>query len=194
MTKLNNPKVFSAIVACLAKCVNDFDNFDFRDPAERFCLSVLFRLTNEFGPDEIIKAGIIPRWLAKEPWGSTEKEIQENFKHCYQNMRLSELILRIAHDPQGLADLVNAKLMDTSDTTFFPSSKIVIDDNIEGEHGLNDLSLMEGVPRIREQSAEERHIRRRHREAMVLNDGVQPVRVSDIIEREYLSPIDERRH
>ena len=96
MTALNSPKVFIAIVTCLARCVKDvphntydkeFDNFDFRDPVERFCLLVLFRLTIEFGSEEIIKAGIVPRWLAREPWGSTEKEIQENFKHCYHNMR-----------------------------------------------------------------------------------------------------------
>lgn len=203
MTELNTPKAFGAIVTCLARCVEDvphskydgeFDNFDFRDPVERFCLLVLFRLTIEFGSEEIIKAGIVPRWLAKEPWGSTEKEIQENFKHCYNHMKLSELILRIAHHSRGLADLVKANLMDTSDATFFPPPKIIIiDDNTTGANGLSDLGLTEGVPRIREQSAEERHLRRRHRQAMVLNDGVQPVGVSDIIEREYMSPIDERR-
>ncbi len=203
MTELNTPKVFRAIVNCLARCVKDvphntydreFDNFDFRDPVERFCLLVLFRLTMEFGSEpaeEIIKAGIVPRWLAEEPWGSTEKEIQENFKHCYQNMRLSELILlRITHHSRGLADLVKARLIHPSDTTFFPPPKMICDDNTVG---LSDLGFTEGGPRIREQSAEERHLRRRHREAMVLNDGVQPVGVSDIIEREYTSPIDERR-
>jgi hypothetical protein len=202
MTELNSPKVFGAIVTCLARCVKDVphnnydkevDNFDFRDPVERFCLLVLFRLTVEFGSEEIIKAGIVQRWLAKEPWGSTEKEIQENFKHCYHNMRLSELILRIAHHSRGLGELVKAKLMDTSDTTFFPRPKMIGEDSTVGEQGLSDLGLTEGGPRIREQSAEERHLRRRHREAMVLNDGVQPIGVSDIIEREYMSPIDERR-
>jgi hypothetical protein len=204
MAELNTPKVFGAIVTCLSHCVEDvphdnydkeFDNFDFRDPVERFCLLVLFRLANEFGSEEIIKAGIVPRWLAKEPWGSSEKERQENFRHCYNNrMRLSEIILRIVHHPCGLADLVKAQLMDASDTTFFPPPKIIIvDATTAAESGLSDVGVTGGVPRIREQSAEERHIRRRHREAMVLNDGVQPVGVSDIIEREYMSPIDERR-
>jgi hypothetical protein len=202
MTELSTTKVFRAIVTCLAHCVNDvphnnydkeFDNFDFRDPVERFCLLVLFRLIIEFGSEEIIKAGIVPRWLAKEPWGNTEKEIQENFRHCYHNTRLSDLILRIAHHPRGLGDLVKAKLMDTSDTTFFPRPKLISDNNTAEEQDLSDLGHTEGGPRIREQSAEERHLRRRHREAMVLNDGVQPIGVSDIIEREYMSPIDERR-
>lgn len=202
MMELNSPKVFRTIVACLAHCVRDvphpsydkeFDNFDFRDPVERFCLLVLFRLTIEFGSEEIIKAGIVQRWLAKEPWGSTEKEIQENFKHCYSNMRLSELILRIAHHPRGLGELVKAKLIDNSDSTFFQRSRGNIEDSAVGENGLSDLTLTEGGPRLREQSAEERHLRRRHREAMVLNDGVQPIGVSDIIEREYESPVDERR-
>jgi hypothetical protein len=202
MMELNSPKVFRAIVTCLAHCVRDvphasydeeFDNFDFRDPVERFCLLVLFRLTIEFGSEEIIKAGIVHRWLAKEPWGSTEKEIQENFKHCYSSMRLSELIQRIAHHSRGLGELVKAKLIDASDTTFFPRSGGNIEDGAVGENGLPDLTLAEGGPRLREHSAEERHLRRRRREAIVLNDGVQPIGVSDIIEREYESPVGERR-
>jgi hypothetical protein len=202
MMELNIPKVFRAIVTCLSHCVRDvphanydkeFDNFDFRDPVERFSLLVLFRLTIEFGSEEIIKAGIVHRWLAREPWGNTEMEIHENFKHCYSNMRLSELILRIAHHSRGLGELVKAKLIDPSDTTFFPRSRGNIEDSVAGETGLPDLTLTEGGPRLREQSVEERHLRRRHREAMVLNDGVQPIGVSDIIEREYESPVDERR-
>lgn len=202
MMELNSPRVFRAIVICLAHCVHDgphesydreFDNFDFRDPVERFCLLVLFRLTIDFGPEEIIKAGIVHEWLAKEPWGTTEKERQENFKHCYSNKRLPELIPRIVHDSRGLGELVRAKLIDSSDTTFFPPSRGNIEDSIAGNNGLPDLTLTEGGPRLREQSAGERRLRRRHREAMVLNDGVQPVGVSDIIEREYESPVDERR-
>ena len=40
-------------------------------------------------------------------------------------------------------------------------------------------------PRVREQSAEEQRLRRRHREAMVLNDGTHPPGHYDIIEREH---------
>src|SRR5579871_1672428 len=145
MMELNSAKVFHVIVTCLALCVRDvphssydkdFDNFDFRDPVERFCLLVLFRLTLEFGPDEIINAGIVQRWLAKEPWGNTEKERRENFKHCYSSMRLSELIVRIAHHSRGLRELVIAKLVDKSDTTFFPRSRANIEDSAVGENGL----------------------------------------------------------
>jgi hypothetical protein len=38
--------------------------------------------------------------------------------------------------------------------------------------------------RRRDQSSEEEHIRRRHREAMVLNDGTRPLGRGDIIQRE----------
>jgi hypothetical protein len=196
ITELDRQKVYSALVTCLTHCIDDvphekydkeWDNFEYRDPVERICLLVLFRLTGEFGPEGVIKAGIIRKWLVREPWGSTEKERLENFRHCYREMRLSELILRIAHDPRGLELLVEAKLMDTTDRTFFPRP-INTRENV-----LSDMSLVEGGLRPREQSVEERHLRRRHREAMVLNDGVQPIGVSDIIEREYESPVEERR-
>jgi hypothetical protein len=38
--------------------------------------------------------------------------------------------------------------------------------------------------RRRDHSSEEEHIRRRHREAMVLNDGTRPLGRGDIIQRE----------
>ena len=205
MAELNKPKVFQAIVTGLAHCVRELphdiydkelDNSDFRDPTERFSLLVLNRLISEFGAREAIKAGIIHKWLALEPWGSSEAETLENFKHCYATKQsLSYLIMRLARDPLGLDQLVKAKLIAASDSDFFPRDVIMEDETVD-RPVWSDVTNAEGGPRPREQSAEERHLRRRHREAMVLNDGVQPIGVGDIIERderEYESAVDERR-
>lgn len=205
MAELNKATVFNAIVTCLAHYARELphdiydkelDNFDFRDPVERFSLLVLTRLISEFGPREVIKAGIVHKWLAKEPWGSSEHEILENFKHCYTaKQNLSYLIIRIAQDPLGLEELAKAKLIALSDCDFFPRDVITEEERAD-RPVWSDVTHAEGGPRPREQSAEERHLRRRHREAMVLNDGVQPIGVSDIIERderEYESPVEERR-
>jgi hypothetical protein len=205
MAELNKSKVFHAIVTGLAHCARDLphdiydkelDSFDFRDPAERFSLLVLNRLISEFGPREAIKAGIVHKWLAMEPWGRSEEEILENFKHCYaMKQNLSYLIMRIARDTLGLEQLVKAKLIATSDCDFFPRD-VIMEDETVGRPAWSDITNTEGGPRPREQSAEERHLRRRHREAMVLNDGVQPIGAGDIIERderEYESPVEERR-
>jgi hypothetical protein len=173
----------------------DFDNFEFRDVAERFCLLLLSRLISEFGPDGVIEAGFVQEWLAKEPWGSTEKERVVNFMDLYRkNTRLSHIIVRIRGSPKGLRQLVRAKLFPGGglfgDITVTGS---VNDQVILGDDGTSQLPYLEGAPRAREHSTEERHRRRRHREAMVLNDGVQPIGVSDIIERDYDSPVEERR-
>jgi hypothetical protein len=207
MEKLNIPSVYSAVVTCLAHCVQDtthesydkeIDNFDFRDPAERFSLLVLFRLAHEFGPKQLIKAGFVRKWLAKEPWGNTEEEKQRNFRHLreHERQRLSLLIQKIADDPMGFDQLLKANLVVPSDSIYFNrpiNSETLHEDASERELGGSDVVSFEGGPRPREQSAEERHLRRRHREAMVLNDGIQPIGVGSIIEREYESPVEERR-
>jgi hypothetical protein len=170
----------------------DFDNFEFRDVAERLCLLLLFRLITEFGPEGVIEAGFVHKWLAKEPWGSTEKERVTNFIDLYRrNTRLSHIIVRIRGSPRGLRQLVKARL--------FPANREMLGDTglttgqgILDEDGISQLTYLEGGPRIREHSTVERHRRRRHREAMVLNDGVQPIGVGDIIERDYDSPTEER--
>lgn len=200
---LNTDKVWKAIVKCLMHCITDtrhepydkdFDNFKFRDAIERQCLETISRLMFEFGSASVINSGFIEQWLALEPWGSTQEERDENIAHCYRGTsKLSEIIYRIAHSSAGLQALKKAKL--------FPRKVDLFDDVIDirmingestaGERGVE--SGLEGGPRLREQSAEERHLRRRHREAMVLNDGIAPIGYSDIIERDYTSPIEERR-
>jgi hypothetical protein len=140
----------------------------------------------EVGP-QIVKAGVVERWLAKQPWGNTDTEVLENFKNCWETKRnISYIMKAVAKDPTGLEKLVQAKLISTSDTDFFPKDEIMTDEVIDLAVPWCGTEAVEepGGLRTREQSAEERHLRRRHREAMVLNDGVQPISGGDIIERD----------
>jgi len=202
--KLNVPKVYSAIVTSLEYSLTDiqrdpydkeFDNFDFRDSAERLCLVVLHRLANDFGPEGIVRSGFVHRWLAKEPWGNTEKEIQENFQDAMQrsSTTLAEIIMRVYQRLPGRRQLVKAKLLpekrlfdDSDEDDEDIDIRMINGESTAGEFSL-ELSLTEGVRRSREQSAEERHLRRRHREVMVLNDGSQPIGDDDIIESVHLA-------
>ncbi|KAI1253221.1 hypothetical protein MGN70_005429 [Eutypa lata] len=60
----------------------------------------------------------------------------------------------------------------------------VDEDDDFGDGGDDHSNIL--VPRLRvDQSAEEQRLRRRHREAMVLNDGTHPPGRGDIIEREH---------
>lgn len=192
--------MYSAIVKSLEYCVTDvahnaydrdFDNFDFRDAAERRLLSVVYRLSSEYNMDGFIKAGFVGKWLAKEPWGTTEKEIQDSFADLFEKTTMmSVILLRVGQSRLGRRDLLKANLISKDHALFNDNIDVKM---IHGESTAGEIHILpEGDLRLRDLSAEERHMRIRHRNAMVLNDGVQPVDRSDIIEREIFSPVDER--
>lgn len=194
MSELDNPKVYRAIVESLEYCVTDtdhepydrdFDNFSFRDAAEQRALYVAYRLSAEFGSGGLIKAGFVERWLAKEPWGNTDKERQSNFTDLYKKTSLvSAIMSRIIHHYEGRKRLIKAKLvtenLDLLNDTIGVRMANGDDTAGETEPGDNALSAV-GNPRLNELSPEERRLRRRHRQAMVLNDSDQPVIGSDIL-------------
>jgi hypothetical protein len=141
--------------------------------------------------DGFIKAGFVGKWLAKEPWGETEKDIQEAFADLFEKTTMmSVILLRIGQSRLGRRELLKAKLV-TKNHALFNDTIDVKMMHGEGTAGEGNI-LPEGDLRLRDLSAEERLIRIRHRNAMVLNDGVQPVDRSDIIEREIFSPVEER--
>lgn len=168
----------------------EFDNFDFRDACERRALSLVWRLSNEFKMSGFISAGFVPRWLAKEPFGKTEKERQDNFADLYRgSTMLSGIVTRVGYDVHGRHHLYKAKLISKPTSLFddIIDVRMVNGEGTAGEVMMGEVPI-EGVePRLREFSPEERNMRRRHREAMVLNDGLQPVVGSDIIQREVMS-------
>jgi hypothetical protein len=171
----------------------EWDNWPLRDVAEQGCLLILTQLVNKCGPEGLIKARFIERWLAKEPWGGDERERQINFLESLRKRdRLSELTLPLIRDLTARRLLCQARLLPMDFEWDVPSPRetryITPNDvrmiNGEGTAGEDfDGMFVEGRRR-REQSSVDETIRRRHREAMVLNDGTRPLGRDDIIERE----------
>jgi hypothetical protein len=204
--QLNKSSVYSAVVTALKYSISDyhhdaydkdFDDFDFRDPAERLALLTVHCLILEFGVSGFVKAGLIPRWLAKEPFGETDAEKQDNVMNLLRRGNtLSYIVLRLIKDPRSLAQLKVAGLVH--------QSLDIINDKIDvrmingegtaGEMEAPDMDFLEGsTSRVREQSIEEQNRRRRHREAMVLNDGSQPIGRESIYERTEETSAEEDR-
>jgi hypothetical protein len=95
-------------------------------------------------------------------------------------------------NPSPGETIIPRQLQDTTTTTYRitadPPPRSMVRDvrMINGESTARedfDRMFVESRRR-RDQSSEEKYLRRRYREAMVLNDGTQPLRRDDIIQRE----------
>lgn len=190
---LDKPATYAALVKSLEYSLTDYehaehdsewDNWPMRDVAEQGCLMMLAQLADKCGTDGLVKARFIERWLVKEPWGDEERKRQLNFVDSLRTQsRLTELTLPLVRDLTARRRLCKAKLLPT-DFESEPTSRDVRMVNGEGTAGEDvDGMLVEGRRR-RDQSSVEESIRRRHREAMVLNDGTRPLGRDDIIQRE----------
>jgi hypothetical protein len=162
----------------------DWDNWQFRDVVEQGCLIVLGHLVDTFGVEGLVKSRFVERWLAKEPWGTTVGERIQNFTIAVQKSshRLYPLITPLCRDRVGRKQLIEAELV-RPDFEIYRTPKDIKMTNGEGTAG-EDFDAMFVDTRRRRQSSGEEQIRRRHREAMVLNDGSRPVERADIIQRE----------
>ncbi|TVY47011.1 hypothetical protein LOCC1_G003140 [Lachnellula occidentalis] len=191
---IDEPGTYAALVKSLEYSLTDYehaehdtewDNWLLRDVAEQGCLLILTQLVDKSGPEGLVKARFIERWLAKEPWGSDDRERQINFLESLRTRnRLTELTLPLIRDPTARRLLCKVKLLPMDFEWDVPSPRDVRMINGEGTAGEDfDGMFVEGRRR-REQSSMEEGIRRRHREAMVLNDGTRPLGRDDIIERE----------
>ncbi|KAI3329176.1 hypothetical protein HD806DRAFT_530576 [Xylariaceae sp. AK1471] len=203
---LNTPKCYSAIVRSLELCLTDvqheklddplYDEYCLRDIGERRCLMLVTLLIHKFGVEKLVEAKFIEKWLAKQPWGDTEEERRKNFALYMDRKknRISDICLHLKASKAGRKVLVRAKL-----ATKPRKSKRDRSSNIEvvilGPDGMmvtrpDGITLetshnTELVPRVNDQSVEEQRLRRRHREAMVLNDGTHSLGRGDIIERDH---------
>lgn len=195
MRLVDEPATYEALVKSLEYSLTDYehpehdlewDNWHLRDVAEQGCLLILTQLVEKYGTEELVKAGFIERWLAKEPWGNDERERHINFlESLHMRNRLAELTLPLIRDATARSLLCKARLLPL-DFEWAPSPRDIRMTNGEGTSGEEfdfDRMFVEGRRR-REQSSEEETIRRRHREAMVLNDGTRPLGRDDIIQRE----------
>ena len=195
MEIVNKPKTYAAIVKSLEYCITDYehneydsewDNWHLRDVVEQGCLLVLGYLVDKFGVEGLVKSRFIARWLAKEPWGDADDEKRQiNFMDSLtRRYRLTQLCLPLYKDTVGggRKQLEEAKLL--------PVTSTVVEEGASGDTRMANGEATAGEDvnvegrRRRDQSSEEEHLRRRHREAMVLNDGTRPLGRGDIIERE----------
>jgi hypothetical protein len=190
---LDKPKTYTALVKSLEYSLEDYehttydkqwDNWQLRDALEQECLLLLSQLVEKFGVQGLIKAKFVERFLAKEPWGKDDRERQINFLESLRTRnQLNELTLPLIRDVNGRSQLCKTKLLPLDFEWDLPSPRDVRMTNGEGTAGEEWEGMLVEGRRRRDQSSEEDVIRRRHREAMVLNDGTRPLGRDDIIQR-----------
>ncbi|TQV97366.1 cytoskeleton-associated protein [Cordyceps javanica] len=199
LSKLNTPKAYSALVRSLERSLGDgnmpvvtnihWDEYYLRDTAERFCLKFLQELTSKYGATLLVKAKFVEKWLGKQEWGDTPEARKRNFKAYKEarSNRVVDIVNRIEQCRRGLRALEKSGLVDKDNSRRrmreLPDLLMEVG-YVIGEAPPTDIQLR----RAREHSAEERRLRRQHREAMVLNDGSRPLAREDIIERDHGSP------
>lgn len=153
--------------------------------AEKLPLMFITQLMQKYGPEQVVHAGFVEKWLAKQNWGDTPEERERNFsQYIYKQNRIVEIILKIQQCATGREALVKAGLMPKN--VLSEGFGLFATVHIESE--IVDGDGVEPTPRYLEQSPEEQRLRHRHREAMVLNDGTRPLDRSDIIQREHNTP------
>ncbi|XXG94660.1 hypothetical protein Hte_000917 [Hypoxylon texense] len=200
LSALNNQKAYSALVRCLELCLDDaeheklddplYDEYYLRDIGERRCLMLVSQLVHRYGVDKFIEVGLVERWLAKQPWGDDDEERQKNFTMYMDRRknRISDICFHLKTCKAGRKALFKAKLTPKSRRSKRERPdqiKVVLEISMTNEDDFEGPSQAEHVPRVNDQTAEEQRLRRRHREAMVLNDGTHSLGRSDIIEREH---------
>lgn len=186
--KFHEEKTYSALVRSLEIGLNDvecpklndpfWDEYFFRDMAERTALYLLTQLIQKNGADTLVKARFVERWLVKQNWGDTETEIQNNFETYKNNRRrnpIHNIIDSVVTTPGGPAALQRAGLIPGEETAPYRGEVWGITFSTAGRGSGN------GGPRDSELSAEE--LRRLRREAFVFNDGTRPVSGQDIVQR-----------
>ncbi|OTB18403.1 hypothetical protein K445DRAFT_315210 [Daldinia sp. EC12] len=197
---VNTRKAYSALVRSLELSLTDvkheklddplYDEYYLRDIGERRCLMLVSQLVNRYGVDKLIEAGFVEKWLAKQPWGDSDEERQNNFAMYLERRknRISDICFHLKTTKAGCNALYKAKLATKPRRPKRDKSnciKVVLEIDMTNEDDQDDALRAEFVPRVNDQSAEEQRLRRRHREAMVLNDGTHSLGRSDIIEREH---------
>ncbi|KAI0400318.1 hypothetical protein F4802DRAFT_500597 [Xylaria palmicola] len=198
---LHSPKGYNAIVRSLELSLYDvehdtlddplYDEYYLRDIGELRCLVLASVLIYQHGVQDLVEAKFVEKWLAKQPWGDTDEARRSNFALYMdrKNNRISEICRQLRASKAGRKALVKAKLMTKSKKPRRDRSaniKVVLEISRENEaDGTLETSQIELMPRVNDQSVEEQRLRRRHREAMVLNDGTHSLGRGDIIEREH---------
>ncbi|KAI1203786.1 hypothetical protein F5X97DRAFT_282010 [Nemania serpens] len=193
LTALHTPKGYGAIVRSLELGLDDvkhdklddplYDEYYLRDMGEQRCLLLVTLLIHTFGVERLVEGKFVERWLARQPWGDTDEERRINFALYLDRKknRISSICLNLRASKAGYKALVRARL---ETKVRKPKRDRSINMKDEDDGTLEALQT-ELVLRVNDQSIEEQRLRRRHREAMVWNDGTHSLGRGDIIEREH---------
>jgi hypothetical protein len=148
--------------------------------AEKLCLMFVSQLLQRYSARKLVKAQFVEKWLAKQYWGDSPKEIVHNFQQymCHRTNRITEIIGQIVQVPSGRKALYKAGLISKA-------SKRIMDSGVEEGSDDDEQADRPVGGRPQEQSVEEQRLRHRHREAMVFNDGSRPLNSGDIIQRDH---------
>lgn len=107
---------------CLELCVDPeqeklddryFDECGLRDMTELLCLLFVLQLLMAYGPERILRAKFVEKWLARQNWGDTVEERQRNFADYmqYKQNRVTEIVARIKETRLGRRTLEKAGLI-----------------------------------------------------------------------------------
>jgi hypothetical protein len=161
---------------------------------EKKALNILNVLLPENIPGAL-EAGIISRWLCRYPFPcaiaepSRRRDVVILMKTWWSDdVVMSSIFSSLSSHPDGIKQLRKHGLM---------GSMIEENDHDDEDDGDSDVWMVDADEaggsfgrtrsrRLQEGSPEEQALRRRRREAMVLNDGGRPIGNDDIIQR----PID----
>lgn len=190
---INKPATYAALVKSLEYSLTDYkhndydlewDNYHLRDVAEQGCLMVLGQLVDKYGVEGIVKSRFVERWLEKDPWGETEEQRFPNFAESLRKKnRINDITVPLFRDRIGRRQLIKARLIPPEFEMDLRHRDTRMT-NGESTAGEDFDGMFVENRRRRDQSAEDDRIRRRHREAMVLNDGTRPLGRGDIIQRD----------
>lgn len=201
---LHNPKAYLAFVRSLELCVGDveyeklddkyFDEYPFRDAAEKMCLMFILQLIIKYDAKELIMARFVEKWLARQAWGDTDEERRSLFAQYMEHKRnrITDICQKLQESRLGRQALEKAKLLPEGSRA---ESKVgfrllmsadLMPLSVDAEEYARteeEYALAQGLqPRVMEQSAEEQRLRHNHRHTMVWNDGTHPLGRDDIIQ------------
>ena len=208
---LHTWKAYTALVRSLELCFDPrqevlaadkhWDEYPLRDMAEKLPLMFICQLITRFGPEMLIKAKFVERWLARQNWGETDKDRWINFSDYAQHKRnrISEIIIVIMGIRAGREALAKAGLIAQDSVTARDDDQDDQDDQDENDgrstherrfsllNVLNEVNAVNEEPEARivqvAMGFDENRLRR-NREAMVFSDGSHPLNHSDIIHRD----------
>ena len=161
-------------------------NFRSRTQPERDALLVLHQIL-QYSVTEALRAGITTDWLNCYPFGGIgvgekkRREVVNRLKDGdHEDVIMGSIIYQLDSHTEGRRQLWKALGDDTTDSNVDTPML-----NGESTAGLADWDMLRSTGRrVREESMEERALRRRRREAVVVSDGVRPIGREDIIQRE----------